>query len=213
MKTLAHSIAAGLLAVLALAGSGCGGAPTPAGAGDAVSAGRDLVVRRGEFRERFLLTGELDAVRSDNLTAPRTPQWTVAIRWMEADGSTVAAGQKVVEFDNAAFSGDLEEKRLALVQAESDIARADADARSQIQDREFTVEQRKVALEKAEIDAAVPEDLLDRRKYQERQLSLRRAQVESDKAREDLAAYRESSGADLENRRIAMEKARREIAW
>jgi multidrug resistance efflux pump len=211
MRMLAHPIGAGLLVVLATAGCACGGAPAPAREGDRASSSLDLVVRRGEFRERFLLTGELDAVRADNIVAPRTSQWTVAIRWMEADGATVAAGQKVVEFDNAAFAGDLEEKRLALVQAESDLVRAEADARSQIGDREFAVKQRRVALEKAEIDASVPEDLLDRRKYQERQLSLRRAQVELDKAREDLGAYRESSGADLENRRIAAERARREI--
>jgi multidrug resistance efflux pump len=212
MRKLIRSTGAGLLAVLVLAGCACGSGRA-AGPDPAVRKPRsELTAHRGEFRQRFLLTGELDAVRAENLVAPRTPQWTVTIRWMEADGATVAAGQKVVEFDNAAFSGDLEEKRLALVQAQSDLVRAEADVRSQIKDREFTVEQRQVALEKAEIDAAVPQDLLDRRKYQERQLSLRRAQVDFDKSREDLDAYRASSRADLENRRISMEKARREIA-
>jgi multidrug resistance efflux pump len=211
MRTLARGFAAASLAALALILAACGGSPTRAGSGGSAASFRDSVVRRGEFRGRFLLTGELDAVRAESLVAPRTPQWTVTIRWMEADGATVAGGQKVVEFDNSAFSGDLEEKRLALVQAESDLERTTADVRTQIKDREFTVEQRQIALEKAEIDAAVPEELLDRRKHQERQLSLRRARMDYDKAKEDLDSYRASSRADLDNRRISLEKARREI--
>ncbi len=171
-----------------------------------------MAVRRGEFSERFVLTGELDAVRADQIVVPRTPAWVIAIRWMEADGATVEAGQKVLEFDNTAFAGDLEERKLARVEAESDLERATADARAQAKDREFTLEERRVGLEKAKIGAAVPEEIQDRRQYQESQLALQRAEVDFAKAREDLDAYRESSRADIENRRLTVEKARREIA-
>jgi multidrug efflux pump subunit AcrA (membrane-fusion protein) len=57
----------------------------------------------------------------------------------------------------------------------------------------------------------VPEALLERRVHQERQLRLDRARIEMEKAEEDLRAFEASSKADLETRRIAVEKARREI--
>lgn len=171
----------------------------------------DLRVRRGDLRGRFLLTGQLEAIRADDLVVPRTRTWMIAIRWMEADGAVVKAGQKVLEFDNTAFSGDIDEKRLAVFQAESDLAKAEADASAQVAEREFATEQKRVALEKARIEAAVPEEIQDRRKYQERQLALRRAESEFAKAEEDLKAYRESSRADVDTRRIALEKARREV--
>lgn len=202
-----HLLVAAALALPLLAGCSAGGAQTP----PADAPAQDLVVRRGDFRDRFLVTGSLDSVKADEIVVPRTPVWLIAIRWMEADGATVAAGQKVLEFDNTAFAGDLEEKRLALTQAQSDLERAQADAVAQTKDREFTLEQRDVALEKARIDAAVPEELLDRRKFQERQLALRRAEVDRAKALEDVESYRASSRADLENKRIAVEKATREI--
>ncbi len=157
------------------------------------------------------MTGELESVRADDQVAPRTPSWTNTIRWMEADGAVVHAGQKVVEFDNTAFSSDLEEKKLSLAQAESDLEKAEADSAAGVDDREFAVAQRRIAVEKAATEAAVPEDLLPRRTYQERQLALRRAEVEREKAAEDLASYRATSGADLGARRIALRKARAEI--
>ncbi len=212
MRRLSRTLIPGLVAAIAIASWGCGRAPASVGLPEGATLPRDLAVRRGEFRARFLLTGELQAVRADEIVVPRTPVGMIPIRWMEADGATVTAGRKILEFDNAAFASDIEERRLALTQAENDLTKADADARAQIEDREFSVEQKQVALEKAQIEAAVPEELLDRRKYQERQLALQRTQVELDKAREDLESGRETTQADLDNRRIAVEKAKREIA-
>ncbi len=199
---------AGMLLLLALTPSCSGGRAE----GTAPRASSSLIVHRGEFRERFLLTGELEAVRADDLVAPRTPTWAITIRWMEADGAVVSAGQKAVEFDNSAFSNDIEQKRLAQAQSESEMQKSADNIAAQLRDHEFTLEQRRVALEKARTDAEVPEDILPRRTHQERQLALRRALIEYDKAKDDLDSYRKSSRADLDNRKIALEKARREIA-
>jgi HlyD family secretion protein len=210
IRTLSRLVAA--LPLVAPILVGCSGGHAEPHTGGAVAAApRDLVVRRGEFRDRFLLTGELDAVKADDIVAPRTSTWIIAIRWMEKDGAEVKAGQKVLEFDNTAFASDLEEKKLSLVQAESDLERAGADARAQEQDRAYALEERRVTLEKARMEAAVPEELQDRRKYQDRQLALHRAETEHAKAEEDLESQLATSRADLDNRRIVVEKAKREI--
>ncbi len=200
------------IAALVLVAGGPGPVtPAPSASGDPAGPPRDLVVRRGDFRGRFLLTGELQAVKADDIVAPRTPVWLIAIRWMEKDGVEVKAGQKVLEFDNSAFASDLEEKKLSLAEAENELAQSESDARAQEQDRIFALEESRVALEKARIEAAVPEELSDRRRFQERQLALRRAETEFEKAGEDLAAQRAAARADLDNRRITVDKARRAI--
>jgi multidrug resistance efflux pump len=169
------------------------------------------VTRRGDLRQRLILTGELAAERADVLAVPRTSSWQLQIRWMEKDGTPIKAGQKVVEFDNSQFTSDLDDKRRAAAQAADDLASDRAGARSTEAEKTFTVEEKKNDLEKARIAASVPQTLLALREYQDRQLSLRRAEVALAKAQEDLAAERKGSAADLAVRALDLAKARRDI--
>ena len=171
----------------------------------------ELKVHRGSFVETVLLTGALEAERSADLGVPRIPGGT-SIRWLEADGARVSAGQKVVEFDGTAFGRDLEEKKVARKQAASDLEQRVAEVTARNADKAFAVEQRRLALEKAKSEAEVPEELLASRQWQERQLALERAKVEYAKALEDAAASEESGEEEIEQRRINLEKAAREIA-
>jgi hypothetical protein len=92
MTPIAHRIA--LLGALGLA-AGCGGAPAGAGTGPAAGASgkpataAGLVVKRGVLEDRFALTGELEAVTSENLVVPRTPIWLLSIRWRADEGVVV----------------------------------------------------------------------------------------------------------------------------
>jgi len=198
---LLAGVAAGLLAL-----SGCttGRAARPL-------AEDELVVRRAPLSERFVLSGELAAVQSDPLVAPRTPMWAVRIRWMEQDGAPVKAGQKVLEFDNAAFAGSLDQKRIARSQAANTLAEHAAAREVQRADKAYAVEEKRIAREKAETKAAIPEELQTRREWQEAQLALEKAKAEEAKATEDLSAFNTSSQAEEEVDRIALAKATREI--
>jgi len=187
-------------------GQGARGSETEAPAGP-----QDLRVHRGDFRGRFLLTGELKAVRSTDLVVPRTPSWEIQIRWMETDGATVQAGQKVLEFDNSSFTGELEEKRLAEAQAENALAAQEAQAAAAEAESGYQLEQRRIDLEKARLDAAVPAELRSLRDYQEKQLALERAQAQYENARETLQAGRRAAREEHEVLRIQLEKASREV--
>jgi HlyD family secretion protein len=169
------------------------------------------VVRRGELAERLLLTGELGAVSAENLVVPRVPTWQVAVRWMEADGTAVKAGQRVIEFDSSSFSGTLEEKRLGAAQAERDIDKQAAQNGLSTAEKEFEVVRRALEVDKARVSAAIPAESLPRRVYQERQLELRRAEVALAKAKDELASHRKGADLEMKLRRITLEKARREI--
>jgi HlyD family secretion protein len=179
--------------------------------GRSVSPSDELVLRRGSFENHLLLTGTLEAVRSTQITAPSVPTGQLQIRWMEEDGAFVTAGQKVLEFDNSAFASDLEDKKLAARKKAKDLRRAEAEARAEAAEKEFTVEQRRVAVAKARLEADVPEGILPLRELQEKQLALERARTELDKARQDLEAYRGTKGKELALSRLELDKTRYEI--
>ncbi len=193
---------------------GCAGAGAETGAAAStrsVNRGGELVTRRGTLRERLLLTGELSARRATELAVPRTPTWQLQIRWMEKDGTPVARGQKVVEFDNSTFTSDLDEKRRSAAQAADDLEKARAQAATAEAEKQFTVEGKKNDLAKAKLAAAVPQDLLPLLEYQERQLALAKAEAEVEKAAADLKAQRQGSAADLGVQAVDLAKSRREI--
>lgn len=202
---------AALAAVAIAVAGGCG--PPVAGDPPRRGGGRPGVVEvhTGTLVRRVLLTGELQAVRAQEVMVPRTPQWQVAIRWMVADGTAVAAGQRVLELDNSAVTSNLEERRLAARRAADSLERARAQALVNLLEREFAREQKRLTRDKAAIDADVPEALLSGREWQERRLALRRAEVELAKADDDLAAARRAAEADVEVARIELEKAQRQV--
>ena len=182
-----------------------------AGAGPSAPDPGDLTVHRGRFEDRFLLTGQLIAVNADNLVVPRIPNWQTTIRWLEAEGAVVKTGARVVEFDTASFAQDLGEKRLAWDQAQSDLDQSEADRVGQRAEREWDVAQKTIAVEKAKIAAATPPEFVRGKDYQDSQLALAQATTELDKAREDLSSFEESSAETVRQKRIAVEKARREL--
>lgn len=193
----------------AVAAAGCsvGHAGAPAAGPEA-----DPVVRRGTFATRFLLTGELEASSAAVLTVPPMPNWQTTIRWLETEGAEVKAGQKVVEFDTAAFASDYGEKLLARDQAESALEQAEATAASQRADKEFAVEQKTIAVKKAKIDASVPQGFLKAKEWQDYQTALDRAKTELAKAEEDRKTQRAAGEESVRQARIALAKADRELA-
>lgn len=172
----------------------------------------DPVVRRGTFATRFLLTGELEASSAAVLTVPPMPNWQTTIRWLETEGAEVKAGQKVVEFDTAAFASDYGEKLLARDQAKSALEQAEATAASQRADKEFAVEQKSIAVKKARIDASVPQGFVKAKEWQDYQIALDRAKTDLAKAEEDLKTQRAAGEESVRQAKITLDKARRELA-
>ena len=82
---------------------------------------------------------------------------------------------------------------------------------SNLLERKFARDQKRLLRAKATIDADVPEALLSPREWQERRLALRRAEVVLAKAEDELAAARRAPEAAVEVARIELEKARRRV--
>jgi HlyD family secretion protein len=173
---------------------------------------RTATVTRGSVTARVLLTGELRATSAVELVVPRTTAtWDLAIRWMAEDGAQVKAGDRVLEFDNSAVTSDLETKRLALLEAQMTLQTARDLSAMDTQAKENELAQHQVALAKAKVLATVPDDLLAKRDFQERQLEEKRADVAVKKAQDDLRAQQQEAELDLRVKQIDMEKAKRAI--
>lgn len=198
--------AAARCGALLLALAGCEPAPR-----DAAREAPTLVVERGALEERLLLTGELEADRSDELLAPRTEGWGVAIRWLAEDGASVRAGDKVVELDNTAVLETINDLDLAVVQAGTELESQRATSAVAIEDKRFEVKTQTIALAKARLDAEVSPTLVSRRDYQKFQLAVHTAKTALATAEDDLRAAEEGARLEAEVKRIALDKARRKL--
>ncbi len=187
--------------------AGCSNLSTSAGPG-----GEAPVFREGDFRRELLLTGELKAGSGTPILVPPLKRWQATIRWLAADGVRVRPGDRVMELDTTEAVGDLEQKRADLEKALGELSATEAENSTKVAEAAFNLEKAKIALEKASIDAAVPERLRPRREFQEKLLAKARAETEWEKARNSLEALKAATRADLANRKIQVEKARREIA-
>ena len=201
---------AAVLAAAALT-AGCAGAGADEVVPAAPAAAAPLVVERGDFVDRLLLSGELRAARAHDLVVPRAPTWRLQIRWLAEDGAEVAAGDPLVEFDSTEFTSNLEQQRLSLAEGRSDRERTRARGEVTEAEKVFALEEKQAALAKAESRAAVPLDLLSPHEHQDRQLELERARVAVAKAEQDLAATRAANRSELEMKTIELGRQRREI--
>jgi multidrug resistance efflux pump len=194
------------LALLAACGGGAGPAAGAAG-GPRVER-----VTRGELVDRVLMTGTLEPAASIELSVPRTDAWQLTIRWMAEDGTKVHAGDRLLEFDNTQFTTGLEQKRLAADEAGTQLAALREMNALSLAVKQAELEQARIALGKAALQAKVPSDLVAARDAQARQLEQARAELEVSKAEQALTSERRSSALDLQVKQLAFDKATRAIA-
>lgn len=172
---------------------------------------RTDVVARKSVDDVFLLTGELQAVHSEELTVPRVEGFRVQVKWLVEDGSEVGAGESVAELDNTQVAQSLEEKRLRVTEAQIALEGREASLAGDASQKRFDLDKARTDAEKARIEAAVPVELRSRKEWNETQQALRKAESDLEKARLAVAVFEQSSRADVAVLRIARDKAARDL--
>jgi multidrug resistance efflux pump len=185
-----------------------GGPERPAAAPGAAAA-PSVAVTRGDFERRLPLTGEIDAVSAMEMKVPRVPNGKVPLRFLAPEGAEVKAGEVVAELDSTSFVQEVKDRALQLSQAELDLERQISQNGVTEADRALEVERKRAVVLRAEVDADVPEGILPKRDYLEKQLTLTRARVDLEKAQDALAAQGIAAASDLQLKRIAVQKLRR----
>jgi HlyD family secretion protein len=200
-----RGVPAALLAAAVAAGCGRASASAPA------TAPPTTAVRRATVEDVFLLTGEVQAVRSDELTVPRAEGGRFQVRWMAEEGEEVEAGQAVVELDNAQVAQGLEEKRQRLTQAHIALEGREAALEAEMAGKRLDLQKAEVEAEKTEIEASVPQDLRSRKEWHEKQQLHRAAQAALQKARLAVTTLEATGKAELAGLRLAQEKSARQV--
>lgn len=169
-----------------------------------------LVVERAQLEQHILLTGELEAADSIDLMVPRTDSWQLSIRWMADEGKRVAAGERLLEFDNSSLTEKLREMELAIVRADNALAQQVTTDAVAVADKELEVERQRVEVAKAKLDADLPRSLIPAREWEDSQVKLERARTALANAEDDLVAARKTSALERDVKQIDLDKAERD---
>jgi multidrug efflux pump subunit AcrA (membrane-fusion protein) len=209
LKTLRPRTLLALAAVLVLGGSlAWYAAPDERPAGAAALVTR---VKRGDFKVVVTTTGELRARKFVQIqgptNAPAANQYQMKIASLVPEGTVVKAGDIVAELDRSGIAAKLAEVSLALQKAEAQYAQAQLDstltlaqAREEMRNMEYALEEKRIAKEQATYEApsVKRQAEIDLEKAQ-RALEQGKANYRT-KQRQAEAKMREV-GADLERQR------------
>ena len=112
-----------------------------------------MVLETSTFVNTLEVRGEIRPIRSMVLTAPSSGS-DLQIIDIVSNGAAVKAGDVVIRFDSTAPQRILDQRRSELQQANSEVARVEADARRRIQAAEATLAELRSAAERARLDLA-----------------------------------------------------------
>jgi multidrug efflux pump subunit AcrA (membrane-fusion protein) len=161
-------------------------------------------VRRGELKKQLLLDGELRAVRSRTIFANTSEE--AKIVYLPLEGSTVKAGDRLVELDSGTILDKIKDAEDRIAAAESEIVRTKSQQESQLREMDVELSRLWLAYEKAKVEARVPAELLPRRDYQERQLNLEKSKTEYENQLTKIGQRKKEQEAELQVKIIDKQK-------
>ena len=110
-----------------------------------------MVLEKGRFVNTLEVRGEIRPIRSIVLTAPSSGS-DLQIIDIVANGASVKSGDVVIRFDSTAPQRVLDQRESELQQANSEVAKIEADARRRIQAAEATLAELRSAADRARLD-------------------------------------------------------------
>ncbi|MEM9292637.1 MAG: HlyD family efflux transporter periplasmic adaptor subunit [Acidobacteriota bacterium] len=166
-----------------------------------------MVVERGDLVDTLWLTGELRARDAVGIVVPDARIRPMQIRWMIEDGSPVAAGDLLVEFDNSTLLNNLVEAEIEILQQRYSLSELRAQGSAGVERLEFELLEARSQLEKAQLEAEVPQDLTPPKVFQEKQRDLNKARLAVWEAEQALEAEIAASRAEVEIQQLQLEGA------
>lgn len=118
-----------------------------------------------------LLTGEVFSLQAQELIVPLTSNWNSRISKLVPEGSFVEPGDVVVEFDGTEAASQLEQQREAARTAQALTERDLARLEKELIQAAFQLDQARVTLELATLNAAIPQGMIGAIEYEENQLA------------------------------------------
>lgn len=170
-----------------------------------------MVVETSTFVNILEVRGEIRPVRSVVLTAPSSGGNDLQIIHIAANGSTVKAGDLVIQFDTTAPQRVRDQRQSDLQQANAEVTKVDAEARRKTQAAEALLTELRSVAARARLDVGRRE-LVSKVESEKLELALADAEqkVKSQAAR--LEGERRAAAADLSIARQKRDKAAFDVA-
>jgi multidrug resistance efflux pump len=163
------------------------------------------VVTKGTFIDYLSLRGEIRPIHSVVLTAPSSGA-DLQIVQIATNGSTVRAGDVVVQFDTTQQQRTLEQKQSELKQAESEIEKAEADRRQREQAAATELSEAGLARDRAKL-ALAQKEVKSPRDGEKLDLALADAEQKINELAKKVEAERASATAAVASARQKRDKA------
>jgi len=160
-----------------------------------------------------LLTGEVFSRTAQDIFVPHTTRWRANISMMVPEGQEVQAGDVVVAFDGTDTMRELEQQREQRRAQEALPNRDLAKLEKELTQDCFAVEQAKVSLELATMEAEIPKGLIGGLEYSENQLAAERASNALKDAMKQLAEKQLCLQARQQQAGLDLQKAELTEAW
>jgi multidrug efflux pump subunit AcrA (membrane-fusion protein) len=162
-----------------------------------------VTVEFNKLEKPILLDGDLRAVRARTLFGSQND---AKITFMPPEGSNIKVGERLVEFDNAPVSNKIREIKEQIITIENQIIETQSNHESALRDLEAFLSQYWLAYEQAKIDANVPEHLVPKRDFQERQLALEKTQTEYNSHIAKIEKKKLEQQAEIQAKKLEKEK-------
>lgn len=155
-------------------------------------------VVRSDIVKTIIVSGELQAERSREISCPRIRSgFSSTITFMADEGANVSEGDRILEFDSSDLVSSKAEAERQLDEAELQIRKTAADLAATRCDLQNAVSVAEGNLKIAKLYAAIPEELIPDNDYQRYQMELERAQLALEKATEQLQNHDAAVPAQL----------------
>ncbi|WP_394190068.1 HlyD family secretion protein [Pseudoalteromonas atlantica] len=154
--------------------------------------------------QSLLLSGELKASEQQQFYAPKSDNWRVQVQWMREEGDIAQQGDLVVVFDSGSIASEIEQDEVSLEAAKEELVRITTSNEEKQIEAEFNYKRTELLLQRARIDASIPQANLSTYDYQKNQLELEKALINKQKSFEELVQVKAAN-------KVAHNKQRLEI--
>jgi HlyD family secretion protein len=166
-------------------------------------------VKRGAISKALVLDGELRAVRSRTIFVSLNDE--AKITYLPPEGSTVKAGERLVELDSSTVLTRIKEAEEKIIAAENEIVRTRSTQEATLREMEVELSRLRLAYDQAVVKARVPAEVVARREYQDAQFALDKAKTEYDMQLAKIAERRKEFQAEQQVKTIEVEKIKVEL--
>jgi multidrug efflux pump subunit AcrA (membrane-fusion protein) len=161
----------------------------------------------------ILLTGVVSSAAKQVVNAPKTSRWQSTIQWLAKEGEIVEKGGLVAVFDGALEQTQLSQNEETIERLQLELAQMELEQAQRLIDAQGQLKLAKMRVEKANIEASVPETEVSKFEKGQFELALQRALLEQVKAEDALARTQKENDSNLQKKKLDILKTQEQITY